>query len=162
MRRHLASILGFIAFLANGAAAGEVLQRYNTGRWVVEANAERGTFQHCTATGQYGGGASVLFMLRKDFVWGVAITNPRWSWRSGSEGPIAYWIDSHGCRNGQARAVSATQLLVLLADSPQLFNEIRAGNTMYFEPQGASGFTITLVGTSVALNELVACVRRYR
>ena len=53
-------------------------------------------------------------------------------------------------------------LLIPLADSQQLFHEIRQGNRMFFEPEGANSFSITLVGTSVALNELMACVRRYR
>jgi hypothetical protein len=162
MRRYWGIILGVATFLAAGAGGAEVLQRYNTGAWVVEANADRGAFQNCTATGSYGGGASVLFMLTRDIVWGVAINNPKWNWRSGSEGGVTYWIDSFQRRTGRARALSATRLLVPLADSQELYREIRQGNTMYFEPEGAAGFSITLVGTSVALNELMACVRRFR
>jgi hypothetical protein len=162
MRRILAAIMGMMALLAPETAGAEVLQRYNTGRWVIEANAERGSFQNCTATGSYGGGASVLFMLTRDIVWGVAINNPRWNWRTGSQGRISYWVDSYGRFSSTARAVAPTRLLVLLADSQQLFHQIRGGNKMFFEPDGGSGFSITLIGTSVALNELMACVRRYR
>lgn len=162
MRRYLASLLGLTILLFAGTAGAQVLQRYNTGSWVLEANATSGTFQNCTATGSYGGGASVLFMLTRDLVWGVAITNPRWNWRVGSEGSVTYRVDSFQSRNGRGRALSPTRLLVSLADSQQLFREIRGGNTMYFQPQGAAPFSITLVGTSVALNELIACVRRYR
>ncbi len=162
MRRYLAVILGLAAFLTAGTAAGEVLQRYSTGMWTIEATADRGSFDGCTANGQYGGGGSVLFLLTRDFAWGVAITNPRWTWRKGSEGQVSYWVDSYGRRTGKAEARSPTQLLIPLADSQQLFREIRGGNTMYFEPEGASGFSITLIGTSVALNELMSCVRRYR
>ncbi|TXL72843.1 hypothetical protein FHP25_24055 [Vineibacter terrae] len=162
MRRYLAAILGVAGLFVAGGAGAEVLQRYSTGSWMVEANADKGAFQNCTATGQYGGGASVLFMLTRGLVWGVAITNPNWNWRNGSEGGVTYWIDSNGRRNGRARALAANRLLIPLADSQQLFHEIRQGNRMFFEPEGASGFSITLVGTSVALNELMACVRRYR
>ena len=162
MRRYLASILGLAAFLAAGTAAGEVLQRYSTGMWTIEANADNGAFRHCTATGQYGNGGSVIFLLTRDFAWVVGITNPNWNWRKGSEGRVAYWIDSYGRRNGRAEALSTTQLAIPLADSQQLFQEIRGGNTMYFEPEGASGFSITLIGTSVALNEILSCVRRHR
>jgi hypothetical protein len=162
MRRFFTLLLGLAAFLPIGTAGADVLQRYSTGPWMLEANAEQGAFQNCTATGSYGGGASVVFMLTRDVVWGIAITNPRWNWKAGSEGAITYWVDSFTRRTGRARALSPTRLLVLLADSQQLFYEIRQGNTMYFEPQGASGFSITLVGTSVALNELMSCVRRYR
>jgi len=162
MRRYLASILGLAAFFSAGLAGAEVVQRYTTGSWTVEANAENGTLQNCTALGQYGGGASVLFMLTRSLVWGIAINNPRWNWRPDTEGAVTYWIDSNGRRNGRAKALSPTRLLVPLADSQQLFLEIRQGNTMFFEPQGANTFSITLVGTSVALNELLACVRRYR
>lgn len=162
MRKCPMLILGFMAGFSASAASAQVLQTYSTGSWQIAANADRGTFQNCTASGQYGGGASVLFMLTRDIVWGLAITNPRWNWRTGSEGAVTYRVDSFERREGRARALSATQLLIPLADSSQLFNEIRQGNNMYFEPQGAAGFSITLVGTSVALNELMACVRRYR
>ncbi|MCW5748757.1 MAG: hypothetical protein KIT36_21390 [Alphaproteobacteria bacterium] len=162
MRKFVAPVAGLAACLAAGAAGAEVIQSYNTGAWVIEANAEQGAFQNCTATGHYGGGASVLFMLTRDIVWGLAINNPNWNWRTGSEGPVSYWVDSYGRRSGRARALSATRLLIPLADSQQLFHEIRLGNNMYFEPQGAAGFSITLIGTSVALNELMSCVRRYR
>lgn len=162
MRRILATALATVTLLAAGAANAEVIQRYSTGSWTVEANATNGSFQNCSATGQYGGGASVLFMLTRTFNWGIGIVNPSWNWRTGSEGDISYWVDSYQRRSGRARALSPNNLLILLADSQQLFQEIRGGNTMYFEPSGAKGFTITLVGTSVALNELLACVKRYR
>jgi hypothetical protein len=162
MRRILAPILGLIAFLAACAANAQVLQRYAAGNWTITANATNGSFQNCTATSQYGGGASVLFMLTRTFNWGLGITNPAWNWRTGTEGDVAYWIDSYARRRNKARALSPTQLMILLADSQQLFQEIRAGNKMFFEPTGANAFSITLVGTSVALNELASCVRNYR
>jgi hypothetical protein len=161
MRRFLAPILGLGAFVAAGTAAGEVLERYSTGMWTIEASSDRGAFDGCTALGKYGS-ASVLFLLTRDYAWGIAITNPRWNWRKGSEGRVSYWIDSYGRRSGKAEARSATQLLIPLADSQQLFQEIRGGNKMYFEPEGADPFSITLVGTSVGLNELMSCVRRHR
>lgn len=162
MRRILAPLLGFIAFFAAGAANAEVIQRYSAGNWTITANTTNGSFQNCIARGQYGGGASVLFMLTRTFNWGIGITNPAWTWRTGTEGDVSYWVDSYARRRSRARALSGTELLMLLADSQQLFQEIRGGNTMYFEPTGAKGFSITLVGTSVALNELLNCVRRYR
>jgi hypothetical protein len=162
MRRYLASLLGLAVLSFAGTASAEVLQRYSTGSWSIEANADNGTFQNCTATGSYRGGASVLFMLTRGLIWGVVITNPAWNWRVGSEGNVTYRVDSFGTRSGRARALASNRLLIPLADSQQLFQEIRGGNTMYFQPQGAGSFSITLVGTSVALNELINCVRRYR
>jgi hypothetical protein len=162
MRRILATALAATNLLAAGAADADVVERYSTGSWTLEANARNGAFQNCTATGQYGGGASVLFMLTNTFNWGVGIVNPNWNWRTGTEGDITYWVDSYQRRTGRARALAPNELMILLADSQQLFQEIRAGDTMYFEPAGAKGFSITLVGTSVALNELMSCVRRYR
>jgi hypothetical protein len=162
MRSLLAPILGLAAFLAAGVTHAEVVQRYSSGSWTITANATGGAFQNCTATGQYGGGATVLFMLTRSLNWGIGITNPSWNWRTGSEGDVTYWVDSYSRRRNKARALSPTELMILLADSRQLFQEIRAGNTMYFEPHGANSFSITLGGTSVALNELLACVRRYR
>ena len=162
MCRILATLFALATSLAIGAADAEVIQRYSTGSWTIEANARNGALQNCTATGQYGGGASVLFMLTNTFNWGVGVINPSWNWQTGTEGDITYWVDSYQRRNGRARALGPNELMILLADSQQLFQEIRGGDTMYFEPAGAKGFTITLVGTSVALNELLTCVHRYR
>ena len=162
MRRYSAPVLGLAALLAAGTAFAETFQRYSTGMWTIEASGDSGAFKHCSATGQYGGGSSVIFLLTREYSWAVGITNPRWNWRKGSEGRVSYWIDSYGRRSGRAEALSSTQLGIPLADSQQLFQEIRGGNKMYFEPEGAEGFSITLIGTSVALNELMSCVRRHR
>lgn len=162
MHRFLAPLLASTALLGTSTANADVIQRYSAGSWQIEANTTRGSFENCTATGQYGGGASVMFMLTRTFTWGVAITNPRWNWEKGTEGNVSYWVDAYQRRQGRVRALASTELMVLLADSQQLFQEIRAGDTMYFEPQGADRFSITLVGTSVALNELMVCVRNHR
>lgn len=121
MRRFLAPLLALTALLAAGAANANVIQRYSTGQWDIEANAANGSFENCTATGQYGGGASVMFMLTRTFTWGVAVTNPRWNWEKGTEGNVSYWVDSYQRRQGRVRALAATELMVLLADSQQLF-----------------------------------------
>jgi hypothetical protein len=148
--------------LFGGEAGAQVLQRYNTGQWVIEANASEGVFQNCTATGKYGGGAQVVFMLTNKLVWGIAIVNPRWNWTPKSEGDLTYWVDGRAPRTSRVRAMSSTHLLILLADSTQLFQEIRRGSKMYFRPHGHNVFSITLHGTSVALNELLACAQKYR
>lgn len=150
------------AMMLAGPARAEVLQRYNTGAWVVEANANSGGFQNCTATGKYGGGASVVFMLTRTMNWGIAINNPAWNWRPGSRGPISYWVDGGSARRNNATAMTQSRLLILLADSSRLFEEIRLGDRMYFRPDGHDAFSMTLKGTSVALNELMSCVRKYR
>jgi hypothetical protein len=162
MRKGAALIAGLMATFCVGAARAEVIQSYNTGTWLIEANAERGRFENCSATGEYGTGAAVVFLLTRDFGWGIAIRNLNWNWRTNSEGDVAYWVDSYARRQGRANALSATELLIPLSDSQQLFNEIRQGNTMYFEPHGVEGFSITLVGTSVALNEMMSCVNAHR
>lgn len=148
--------------LIAGEANAQVLQRYNTGQWVIEANAGNRNFQNCTATGSYGGGAKVIFMLTRNLVWGIGIENPRWTWTPKSQGDLTYWVDSRTRRTSKVRALSRTRLLILLADSRQLFEEIRRGERMFFRPHGHNVFNITLRGTSVALNELMACVRKYR
>jgi len=162
----LKTVVGMVAasffFLLAGKADAQVLQRYSTGQWVIEANATKNVFQNCTATGSYGGGAQVVFMLTRNLVWGVGIENPKWNWTPQSQGDLTYWVDGRAPRTSKARALSRTRLLILLADSKQLFEEIRRGNRMYFRPHGHNAFNITLMGTSVALNELMSCVRRYR
>ncbi|HJQ60272.1 MAG TPA: hypothetical protein VJ890_25430 [Vineibacter sp.] len=162
MRGWVALVAGLAATLIVGAAQAEVIERRHTGTWLIEANAERGQFQNCSASGEYGAGTAVVFLLTRDFVWGLAIRNPAWNWRADSEGDVTYWVDSYSRRQGRANALSPTELLIPLSDSQQLFHEIRLGNNMYFEPHGVEGFSITLVGTAVALNEMMACVNAHR
>src|SRR6476469_8854661 len=116
MRRILAPTVAVTTLLTAGAASADGIQRYSTGSWNITANATNGSFQNCAARGQYGGGASVLFMLTNSFNWGIGITNPTWNWRTGSEGDITYWVDSFQRRRSRARALSASDLMILLAD----------------------------------------------
>jgi hypothetical protein len=162
MLRTFCGVIAAGFLLLNGAAEAQVLQRYNTGQWTIEANATNRVFQNCTATGRYGGGAQVIFMLTRNLVWGIGIENPRWNWTPQSQGDLTYWVDGRAPRTSRVRALTRTRLLILLADSRHLFEEIRRGNRMHFRPHGHNTFNITLVGTSIALNELMACVRRYR
>ncbi|QQS14125.1 MAG: hypothetical protein IPK81_08085 [Rhodospirillales bacterium] len=150
------------AVFATMPARAEVLRSYNTGAWLIEANGRQGAFEHCTATGTYGGGASVMFMVDGDWQWGVVINNPKWNWRQGSKGGVTYWVDNYTRRSGQAEALTETALFLGLADSESLFREIKAGNRLYIDPRGQDGFNITLIGTYVALDELLACVKHYK
>jgi hypothetical protein len=162
MLKKVGGIVVAVILLLVGPADAQVLQRYSTGQWTVEANATNRVFQNCTATGAYGGGAQVVFMLTRNLVWGIGIENPKWTWTPQSQGNLSYWVDGRAPRTSKVRALSRTRLLILLADSRQLFEEIRRGQRMYFRPLGHNVFNITLRGTSVALNELMSCVRKYR
>lgn len=162
MRKAIGGVALAAAMSFAGGAAAQVLDRYNTGQWVVQANAQNGVFANCTATGAYGGGASVVFMLTNRMAWGVALNNPVWTWRVGSRGRVSYWIDGNAPRVGNASATAATRLIMPLADSTGLFQQIRLGDRMFFRPDGHQAFSMTLKGTSVALAELMGCVRKYR
>ncbi|MBN9062229.1 MAG: hypothetical protein BGP06_07405 [Rhizobiales bacterium 65-9] len=153
----LAAAAGF-----HGEAAAQILDRYNTGQWVVQANASNGAFSNCTAAAPYGGGANVTFMLTNKMVWGISLTNPQWTWRVGSRGRVSYWIDGSAPHAGSATATTPQRLILVLADSRRLFEQIRAGDRMFFRPDGHNAFSMTLKGTSVALAELMGCVRKYR
>lgn len=149
-------------FIGTPPVCAQVLDRYNTGAWVVTANAQNGAFANCTATGSYGGGASVMFMLTNKMAWGVSLNKPDWTWRVGSRGRVSYWVDNGAVRTGHATATASTRLILPLADSTSLFQEIRGGDRLNFRPDGHSAFSMTLKGTSVALAELMGCVRKYR
>ncbi|TWS96600.1 hypothetical protein [Reyranella sp. CPCC 100927] len=147
--------------LGNVEARADVVERNAVGIWSLEAHKKDGAFDYCTVTSQYGGGAEVHFMLTRKLQWSILIKNPKWNWRPESEGTATYWIDSQERRNGRAMALRADVLMVVLADSQELLGEIREGNVMYFEPQGANNFSITLKGTSDALGALMSCLRRH-
>jgi len=146
--------------MASGARA-EVVARYDADQWLVEANAADGAFQNCTVTADYGRGAKVMFMLTREGNWGIGIVNPGFNLKAGSTGQVAYWIDDGRARSGRAKALSATSLMVMLADSAQLFDEIRGGSRMYLKV-GDDTFNLTLDGTNTALAALVGCARRHQ
>lgn len=161
MLKCLTTAAALAGLLLGGAAArADVVERSVVGVWKLEAHDKNGTFEYCTATSPYGNGAEVHFMLTRKLQWTVLIKNPRWNWRPESQGSVTYWIDSHDRRDGRVMALQANVLMVVLADSQQLMEEIREGNVMYFQPQGADSFSITLKGTSDALNALMSCMRR--
>lgn len=157
-----AVICAAVIMLWAPVAMAQVLDRYNTGAWVVQANAQNGAFSNCTASGSYGGGAGVVFMLTNKMAWGVSLNKPDWTWKIGSRGRVSYWVDGGRPRSGSASATAPTRLILPLADSNGLFQEIRSGDRLYFQPDGHSQFSMTLKGTSVALAELMGCVRKYR
>ena len=151
------------SLLASSAAEAQVLRRYTLGQWVIQANAQNGSFRNCTATSNYAGGAKVLFMLTRQAAWGVGITNPNWNWNIGSRGRITYWVDDFNRTTNDAQALTKTSLVIMLADSTSLFHQIRSGHRMYFRPHGNNAsFSMTLKGTSEALSALLNCVRDYR
>lgn len=144
-----------------GSARAEVVARYDADQWLVEANASDGAFQNCTVTADYGRGAKVMFMLTREGNWGIGIVNPSFNLNAGMTGQVAYWIDDGRARSGKAKALSAKSLMVMLAASEQLFDEIRSGSRMYLKV-GDETFNLTLNGTNTALAALVGCARRHQ
>jgi hypothetical protein len=148
--------LGFAA-----PASADVVERQQVGPWHLEAYYEGGEFQNCRILASYGGGAQVIFLLTRDVAWVMGIQNPSWNLVPGNKGRVDYWVDGLGRRSAVATARNQTLLAVPLADSRQLFEEIRWGNVLYFTVDGAP-YNMTLRGTAVALDALMNCVRRHR
>ena len=147
--------------LAVGPAAADVVERQQVGPWLMEANYEGGNFQNCRIRAPYGGGAEVIFLLTRDVSWGMGIRNPTWNLIAGNKGRVDYWVDGLGRRSAVATALNPQLLLVPLADSRQLFEELRWGNVLYFTVDG-NPYNMTLRGTAVALDAMMNCVRRHR
>lgn len=143
-----------------GYARAEVVGRIQVDQWTVEANATNGTFQNCTTSASYGNGAKVMFILTRQGNWGIGILNPGFNFTPGANGKIVYWVDENRPRGGDAKAMSEKMMLVQLADSTQLFEEIRGGSIMYFKV-GNNTYQITLNGTGAALSALIGCARQY-
>jgi hypothetical protein len=145
------------------SADAQVLRRQVMGQWVIQANGQNGVFRNCTATSNYGGSSRVMFMLTRTATWGLGITNASWNWNPGSRGLVTYWVDNYAQRTDNAQSLSRTSLVIMLADSTSLFQQIRAGHRMYFRPHGNNAsFSMTLRGTSGALSALLNCVRDFR
>ena len=139
----------------------EVVERRQVNQWVLEANYGDGSLQNCTIKAPYGGGSEVLFMLTRDVKWGLGVRNPSWNLNAGNTGEVRYWVDQLQRRTATGRAINRNLLLVPLADSRQLFEELRWGNVLYFTIDRDT-FNMTLKGTAVALDQLLSCVQRHR
>lgn len=161
-KRYVTLAAASIALLSIGSARSEVVGRYDMGQWVIEANASNGRFEYCASSGRYSRGAAVHFLLTREASWGMVIENPNWNWVRDSRGEVTYWVDNYRSRASGAKATAPTRLLIPLADSTRLFQEIRAGRVLYFQPRGNKPFSVTLNGTSSALSALMQCVARYR
>lgn len=149
----------FASVWATGPAAAQDV--YRVGPWTVRANYSGGEFQNCTITSDYGRGVTGMFMLTRQMAWGLGVDNPAWNLNVNAKGMVSYWVDNRGVRQGQASAISRSLLLVPLADSRQLFEEIRWGAILYFRVDSDT-YNLTLNGTAVALDELLRCVQRRR
>jgi hypothetical protein len=157
--------LALAAVLATTAGAesalAEVVERRQVNQWVLEANYGNGALQNCSIKASYGAGAEVLFMVTRDVKWGMGVRNASWNLNTGNKGQVRYWVDQHARRTATATAINRNLLAVPLADSKQLFDEIRWGNVLYFTVDRDT-FNMTLKGTAVALDQLLNCVQRHR
>lgn len=144
--------------MATGARA-EVMARYQTNQWTVEANGTDGAFRNCSMSATYGR-SKVMFVLTREGSWGIGVTSPDFNLTPGATGRVAYWVDDVIPRGGNARAIDARTLLVPLENSTQLFEEFRLGSMMNIKA-GNQTFQFSLNGTSAALAALTGCARRH-
>ncbi len=143
-----------------GSAYAEVVARYPANQWVVEANASGGTFQNCAMSPAASRGAKVVLMLSRDGKWGIGVMNLTARQAPGLTSRLAYWVDDVIPRGGTATAVDETTMVAPLANTTQLFEELRLGSMMNVQV-GGDTFHFSTNGISAALAAVNSCVRRH-
>lgn len=164
MRRH-ARIFAF-AFLAIVVAspvenaAAETLRSFTIGTWTAEARARDGRFSHCVASAHYGSGLHMLFHIDRRYRWSIGFLDRDWRMVDGSEFDVAFSIDDGQPIRARGRAVTPTQMVIVLTDSATLFDLFRRGSVLRVALRnGIRSFNLD--GTSAMLTQLHDCVRRY-
>ncbi len=156
----LAAVVMILASGTTSGARAEVIARYQSSPWLVEANASNGEFQNCTMSADQARGAKVLIVLTPGDKWAIGVMNPGFNLKPGAAGQVSYWVDDVIPRGGAAKAIDGKTLLAPLENAPQLFEEFRLGSMMNVKV-GNETLQFSLNGTSAALATLIGCSRRH-
>jgi hypothetical protein len=152
--------LASIATTVVSQARAEVVARYPTNQWVVEANASGGTFQNCSMSPAAGSGPKIILVLSRDGKWGIGVMNLAARPSPGAARNLSYWVDDVLPRGAAASAVDEKTLVAPLANATQLLEEIRLGSMMNVQV-GGSTLHYSTNGASAALTAVIGCVRRH-
>lgn len=160
MRILLGIAIAAVIFSSRVSAA--TIESFDSGVWSGGAYSSNqdGRFSHCAMSAPYKSGITVLFVITRDFQWSINFTNDAWKLDRGSKYDLTYWIDGYAAQQGKATAISDKLVSLPLADSQQLFERFRKGLKLTVVAAGQT-FNFNLVDTSVALNRILGCAKRY-
>jgi hypothetical protein len=155
LRKGLLWLLGaaVAAFLCGGPAAA-----FKSGNWQGDANNDdNGKFRDCTMLAEYNSGITLAFIITRDFVWGLALSNEQWNLEVGSTQDVSLAIDQRRPITSVAKAVDAKGLLIPLENTGPVVDAMRHGRMLTIVTESGK-VSFQLSGTRNAISLLAGCV----
>ena len=149
---------GVLALLISLAASGPA-NAFTSGVWTGGPDRdEAGRFLDCTMTAQSQAGILIAFVVSRDFDWGLALADERWTLPIGEVHDIQLKIDSLAPMKAIAKMIDAHGMLVPLEKGNLAVEALRRAKLLTIDAP-AGKFSFTLDGTGEAFDALGKCVR---
>lgn len=130
--------------------------------WVGRASwsKQERKFDHCSAQLTNADRITITFLLDRQYVWGLEISNPTWNFTKGASFPVSFKIGDRGYFQFRAVAIEADLVQVQLPDSLAAFDAFRRAIQLGFSAGGLTSHFDLTYGPQV-LMALTKCVVRY-
>jgi hypothetical protein len=142
-------------------ASAKLLGRHTMiGNWVGGAYSsdETGRFSHCAASAPYRNGVNLLFMVNRQYEWGVGFLSPKFSLTKGRTIRVGLALDESREEIVNAYAVDTNFVRISLSPTSNLFKRFMRGNILRLAASDQS-YRFDLQDTSRLLPFLLKCVR---
>ncbi len=139
------------------------LNSFDVGGWSGGAYSDADgskTFSYCAGSATYNSGITVVFVVDKNFQWGIGFFDPVWNLTAGNSYPIAFSINSSPATVGTATAITTNEVLMPLAPTVALFKTFMHGELLKVSAS-AGGFEFKLTHTVEFLPALLACAEAF-
>lgn len=147
------------ALLAVGRIEARELRQFSVGSWSMSADGDdRGRLASCTAAATYRSGIMLLFLIRPDETWALALAGApvKRLRRPGSAVTLALKVDALPPRLLDGRMSDGGLLVARLPDDDDMFEALRQGRKLYVAAADRS-WTFDLKDTFQMLTALYRC-----
>ncbi|WP_188079449.1 S1 family peptidase [Xanthobacter oligotrophicus] len=150
----------FFACAAPKTVVARTLSLPSVAGWDVWAsfNDKTKAFENCSALATYRSGVGLIFMLDSNFGWLIGLIGGSIRATEGVNYDFIFKIDDGRVYNYRSIGVGNNFMAVKLADSVDLFNEMRRGRVLYTKA-GNEFVQFRLDGSARMLGSLVECVK---
>lgn len=140
--RAILAPLAFLAALIPISALAQAWEeipgtRQKFGQWGLVA-LKKGGRSGCSMIVGYSTGAHMNFVLEGD-QYRIRWWHPSWRYADGQTTTVAFWVDGSPSHTVDARRDGSSKepwLLAVLPDTPELFDQLRAGSQLHVRAQG--------------------------
>ena len=146
-----------------GASHAGVLETYSSSGWTIVAYASDRTneFTHCTMSGKYSNGFSLIFSMTRSNNWYMGLSSANWSLTAGEKYRLDIVLDGARGTSLNGEAVSRTALRAQIEDSAALFGRFSRARVLTVKTADGS-YNFNLGNSATALEEVEACTGRHQ